>query len=110
LAANVAQLHGGTTTTANTSQNFFIPPAATTTTEGDKEALKPPIDVLHDHPGSPEPELVDFTYYNIVIHAGLERPPRDIEEPRLLTMTNDTARALSETKTQASYDEYLHIK
>jgi hypothetical protein len=28
-------------------------------------------------------EIVDFTYYGEVISAGLERPPRDVEEPRL---------------------------
>jgi hypothetical protein len=52
--------------------------------------------------------FVDFTYYGEVIHAGLERPPRDVEEPRLLTLTNDTTRTLSDKHTQAAYDEYLH--
>jgi hypothetical protein len=61
----------------------------------------------------PEPtvvsEFVDFAYYGEVIPAGLERPPRDVQEPRLWTLTDDTARALSDKKTQAAYDEYLHI-
>jgi hypothetical protein len=43
-------------------------------------------------------EFVDFTYYGEVIPAGLERPPRDVEEPRLWTVTNDTARALADKR------------
>jgi hypothetical protein len=35
--------------------------------------------------------------------------PRDIDEPRLLTRTDDTARFLNDMKSQAGYDEYLHI-
>jgi hypothetical protein len=54
-------------------------------------------------------EFVDFTSYGEVIPAGLERPPRDVEEPRLWTLTDDTARALADKRTQAAYDEYLHI-
>jgi hypothetical protein len=30
-----------------------------------------------------EPGIVDFSAYGKVIPAGLERPPRDIDEPRL---------------------------
>jgi hypothetical protein len=52
--------------------------------------------LLDDEPEPTASEFVDFTYYGDVIHAGLERPPRDIEEPRLLTLTNDIARALSD--------------
>jgi hypothetical protein len=62
--------------------------------------------------GEPEPtasEFVDFTYYGEVILAGLERPPRDVDEPHLRTVTDDTARALSDKRTQSAYDEYLHI-
>jgi hypothetical protein len=54
-------------------------------------------------------EFVDFTYYGEVIPAGLERPPRDVEEPRLWTLTDDTSRALSDNRTQSAYAEYLHI-
>jgi hypothetical protein len=54
-------------------------------------------------------EIVDFIYYGEVIPAGLERPPRDVEEPRLWTLTDDTARALADKRTQAAYNEYLHI-
>jgi hypothetical protein len=39
----------------------------------------------------------------------LEQPPRDIDEPRLWTLTDDTARFLNDRKSQAGYDEYLHI-
>jgi hypothetical protein len=39
----------------------------------------------------------------------LERPPRDIDEPRLWTLTDDTARVLNDRKSQAGYDEHLHI-
>jgi hypothetical protein len=65
--------------------------------------------MLDDEPEPTASEFVDFTYYGEVIPAGLERPPRDVEEPRLWTLAHDTARALSEKKTQAAYDEYLHI-
>jgi hypothetical protein len=34
---------------------------------------------------------------------------RDFEEPRLWTLTDDTARALGEKKTRSTYNEYLHI-
>jgi hypothetical protein len=54
-------------------------------------------------------EFVDSTYYGEVIPAGLERPPRDVDEPRLWTLADDTARALSDKRTQSAYDEYLHI-
>jgi hypothetical protein len=54
-------------------------------------------------------EFVVFAYYGEVIHVGLERPPRDVEEPRLWTLTDDTTRALSDKRTQFAYDEYLHI-
>jgi hypothetical protein len=55
------------------------------------------------------PEFVDFSAYKKVIPAGLERPPRDIDEPYLWTLTDDTARFLNEKIYQAGYDEYLHI-
>jgi hypothetical protein len=54
-------------------------------------------------------EFIDFSYYGEVIPAGLERPPRDVAEPRLWTLTDDTARALSDKRTQAAYDKYLRI-
>jgi hypothetical protein len=54
-------------------------------------------------------EFVDFAYYGEVIPAGLERPPRDVEEPRLWTLSDDTTRTLIDKRTQFVYDEYLHI-
>jgi hypothetical protein len=113
LAANtalLAHLQGGTTTTAITSQQESIPPAATLATEGGKDAPEPPIHMLHDDPDSPETEIVDFVSYGKVTHAGQERPPRDIDEPRLWAITDDMARALSEKKTHATNDEHLHIE
>jgi hypothetical protein len=68
----------------------------TPTTEGGKAALEPPIDRLDDEPEPTASEFVDFTYYGEVILAGLERPPRDIEEPRLWIPKDDTARTLSD--------------
>jgi hypothetical protein len=112
LAANaalLAQLRQPTATPASTDQQQSIPTDATTATEGGKEAPEPPIDLLDDEPDPPAADFVDFTYYGEVIPAGLERPPRDVEEPRLWTLTDDTARALSDKRTQAAYDEYLHI-
>jgi hypothetical protein len=35
--------------------------------------------------------------------------PRDIDEPRLLPLADETARFLDDRKSQAGYDEYLHI-
>jgi hypothetical protein len=65
--------------------------------------------LLNDDPDLHEPECVDFATYGKVILAGLEQPPRDIDEPRLWTLTDDTARFLNDRKSQAGYDEYLHI-
>jgi hypothetical protein len=39
----------------------------------------------------------------------MERPPRDVDELRLMTLTDDTARFLNDMISQAGYDEYLHI-
>jgi hypothetical protein len=39
--------------------------------------------MLDDEPEPSASEFVDFTSYGEVILAGLERPPRDVEEPRL---------------------------
>jgi hypothetical protein len=65
--------------------------------------------MLDDEPDPSASDFVDFAYYGEIIPAGLERPFRDIEEPRLWTLTDDTARALSDNRTQSAYDEYLHI-
>jgi hypothetical protein len=59
---------------------------------------------MNDGPELPAPEDVDFTYYGKVIFIGPERPPRDVDEPRLWTLTFDTARSLSDEKTQAACD------
>jgi hypothetical protein len=65
--------------------------------------------MLDDEPEPTASKFVDFTYYGEVIPAGVERPPRGVEEPRLWTLTHDTARALADKRTQSAYDEYLHI-
>jgi hypothetical protein len=112
LAANVAllaQLQQTTATHAFTDHQHSIPADATPTTEGGKAAHEPPIDLLDDESDPTASNLVDFTYYGEVIPAGLERLPRDVEEPCLRTLTDDTARALSGKRTQSAYDEYLHI-
>jgi hypothetical protein len=72
-------------------------------------APEPPIDMLDDEPEATASEFVDFAYYGEVIPSGLERPPCDVKEPRLWTLTDDTARTLSDKRTQSAYDEYLHI-
>jgi hypothetical protein len=65
--------------------------------------------MLNDDPELLKPDFVDFSAYGKVIHAGLERPPRDTDEPRLWTLTDDTARYLNDKRSQAGYDENLHI-
>jgi hypothetical protein len=109
IAALLAQLQQPTSTPASTDQQQSIPAVATPATEGGKETHEPPIDLLDDEPEPSASEFVDFSYYGEVIPAGLERPPRDVDEPRLWTLTNDTARARSDKRIQAAYDEYLHI-
>jgi hypothetical protein len=107
LAANaalIAYLQSPAAAPATTYQPQSIPPDATLSTEGGKAAPEPPIDMLDDEPEPTASEIVDFTYYGEVIPAGL-----DVEEPRLSTLTDDTARTLSDKRTQAAYDEYLHI-
>jgi hypothetical protein len=65
--------------------------------------------MLNDDPELHEPEFADFAAYGKIIPAGLEQPPRDIDEPRLWTLTDDTARFLNDRKSQAGYDEFLRI-
>jgi hypothetical protein len=64
--------------------------------------------MLDDEPEPNESKFVDFANYVKVIHAYLECPLRDVDEPRLWIVTGDTARALNEKKTQSVYDEYLY--
>jgi hypothetical protein len=64
---------------------------------------------LNDDPEFLEPEFVDFSAYGKVIPAGLKRPPRDTDEPRLWTLTDDTACYLNDKISQAGNDEYLRI-
>jgi hypothetical protein len=52
--------------------------------------------MLNDDSELLEPEFVDFSTYGKGIPAGVERPPRDIDEPRLWTLTDDTARFLND--------------
>jgi hypothetical protein len=65
--------------------------------------------MLDDEPDPVASEFVDFTYYGEVIPSGLERPPRDVDEPRLWPLSDDTTRTFSDKRTQSIYDEYLHI-
>jgi hypothetical protein len=65
--------------------------------------------MLNDDPELLESrEIVDFSVYEKAIPAGLERPPRDIDEPRMWTLPDDTARFLTDRRSQAGYSEYLH--
>jgi hypothetical protein len=65
--------------------------------------------MLDDEPEPTASDFIDSTYYGEIIPAGLKRPPRDVEEPRLTNVRDDTARALNDQDTHAAYDEYLHI-
>jgi hypothetical protein len=65
--------------------------------------------MLNDDSELLEPEFVDFSAYGKVIPSSLERPPRDINKPRLWTLTDGTARFLTVKRSQAGYDEYPHI-
>jgi hypothetical protein len=93
-----------------TNQQQSIPPDATIATEGGKAAQEPPIDMLNDGPDPHEPEFVDFATYKKNHPCRPGTPPCDIDEPRLLTQPDDTARFLNDRKSQAGYDEYLHIR
>ena len=66
-----------------TNQPPSIPPHATTAVEGGKAAQETRNDMMNDESELLEPGIVDFSAYGKVIPAGLERPPRDIDEPRL---------------------------
>eukprot|EP00873_Tetraselmis_striata_P009155 jgi/Tetstr1/429419/TSEL_019329.t1 len=83
-------------------------PAGTPAPEGGEQGAREPLPAELDAPDN-ELEYVDFAYYGRVIPPGLERPPRDVDEPRLWTLTDDTARALADKRSQAAYDEYLHL-
>jgi hypothetical protein len=91
-----------------TDQQQSIPHDEAIATEGGKAAEEPPIDMLSNDPELLEPKFVDIAAYGKVIRAGLERPPRDIDEPRLWTLTDDTVRFLNDKISPAWYDDYLH--
>jgi hypothetical protein len=79
------------------------PPAATKTAESGTATLRgvahaEPVNLLDDDPEPDEPEFVDFANYNEVIAAGLKRTPRDIEEPRLMMLSDNPARYFHERK------------
>jgi hypothetical protein len=93
----------------STNQQESTPHAASTAAEGDKAAQKPLIDVINEDPKLLKHKFVNFVAYGKVINAGMERPPSDFDEPRLWTLTDDTSCFLSDKKSQAGYDEYLHI-
>jgi hypothetical protein len=108
--ALLAQLERLTGPSVLPNKQQSIPPDATIAIEGGKAAPEHPIDLQNDDPELHEPEFVDFAAYGKISPAGLEQPPRDIDEPRLWTLTDDTARRfLNDRKSQAGYDEYLHI-
>jgi hypothetical protein len=65
--------------------------------------------MLQDDPESTEPAFVYYAFYGKAIHVGLERFPRDIDEPHLKALIGDTTCALRPKKTRAGYGEYLHI-
>jgi hypothetical protein len=106
--ALLAQLQPLSCPLVPTNQGQSISLDATFANDGGKAAKEPPIDLLNDDSELHEPEFVEFSTYGKVIPAGLERPPRNIDEPRLGTMTDDTARFLNDMKSQAGYDEYIH--
>eukprot|EP00873_Tetraselmis_striata_P000141 jgi/Tetstr1/420405/TSEL_011521.t1 len=83
-------------------------PAGTPAPEGGEQGAREPLPAELDAPDD-ELEYVDFAYYGRVIPPGLERPPRDVDEPRLWTLTDDTTRALAEKRSQTAYDEYMHL-
>eukprot|EP00873_Tetraselmis_striata_P038373 jgi/Tetstr1/458637/TSEL_004341.t1 len=83
-------------------------PAGTPAPEGGEQGAREPLPAKLDAPDN-ELEYVEFAYYGRVIPPGVERPPRDVDEPRLWTLTDDTARALAEKRSRAAYDEYLHL-
>eukprot|EP00873_Tetraselmis_striata_P005811 jgi/Tetstr1/426075/TSEL_016406.t1 len=66
-------------------------PAGTPAPEGGEQGAQEPLPAELDAPDN-ELEYVDFAYYGRVIPPGLERPPRDVDEPRLWTLTDDTYR------------------
>eukprot|EP00873_Tetraselmis_striata_P007929 jgi/Tetstr1/428193/TSEL_018243.t1 len=76
-------------------------PAGTPAPEGGEQGAQEPLPAELDAPDN-ELEYVDFAYYGRVIPPGLERPPRDVDEPRLWTLTDDTARALADKRSQAA--------
>eukprot|EP00873_Tetraselmis_striata_P003432 jgi/Tetstr1/423696/TSEL_014330.t1 len=102
--------------TANADQGYTVTessteptnPAGAPASEGGEQGAPEPLPVELDEPDN-ELEYVDFAYYGRVIPPGLEQPPRDYDEPRLWTLTDDTARGLAEKRRHAAYDEYLHL-
>jgi hypothetical protein len=52
--------------------------------------------LLNDNLEPFEHKFVIFAAYGKVIPAGMERPPRDIDEQRLWTLTDSSSRFLSD--------------
>jgi hypothetical protein len=94
IAALLAQLFSFTCQGVPTDSQQPNLHVATTAAEplGGKAAHKKPIDILNDDPEVLEYESGDFVAYYKVTHAGMERPPRDIDEPRLWKLSDDIAR------------------
>jgi hypothetical protein len=47
--------------------------------------------MFNDDTELPDTDDVDLAYYGKVIYAGLERPPRDFDEPRIWTLIDNKA-------------------
>jgi hypothetical protein len=58
--------------------------------------------MLNDDPDLLENDLVDVASYSKVIRVATERPPCDTDEPRMWTLTHNTARFLSDKKSPVS--------
>eukprot|EP00873_Tetraselmis_striata_P029651 jgi/Tetstr1/449915/TSEL_036969.t1 len=56
-------------------------------------------------------DILDMSEYTGMVlgTVGEEGPPRDVDEPRLWTLTDDTPRGLAEKRSMAAYDEHLHL-
>eukprot|EP00873_Tetraselmis_striata_P046066 jgi/Tetstr1/466330/TSEL_010861.t1 len=84
-------------------------PAGASAPEGGEQGAREPLPAELDAPDnelSSTSNLPTTTESPALVKSA---PPRDVDEPRLWTQTDDTARALAEKRSQAAYDEYLHL-
>jgi hypothetical protein len=108
-AASDAQLQGGAATIATTREKQSISLDTTPTSEGGKEAPKPPYRPHARRPRLCRARVRRPCLLRQITPSGLERPPPDIDEPHMWTLTDDAVRARSEKKRQSANDEYLYI-